>query len=105
MNNADLPLRKTLCGTCPFKEGSPYAELAADLIASGVGRICHSTGSNGIHAKTGLPDHLCRGARDAWQEMLTANGFLAEATDAAWDAKRVEMGMKPTIVKDPAKER
>lgn len=100
----NLPLRKTMCATCPFKPGSKYAELAPSLTASALNqasRICHSTGSNAIHHKTGKKPHLCRGARDVQLDVMAAMSVIAAPTDEAWNAQRVEIGMKPTLVKDP----
>ena len=94
-----------MCGTCPFRKGSPYAYLAADLAESAMSkasRICHSTGSNNaIKKRTGKPPHLCRGARDVQLEAMAALGAIDEPTDEAWNKKRVEIGMKATVVKDP----
>jgi hypothetical protein len=93
-----MPVNKTMCDTCPFREGSPYAYLAADLRLSALGqssRICHSTGSNNaINRRTGKPAALCRGARDIQLKVFHAIGFLSEPTDAAWTAKCREMGIE-----------
>ena len=100
------PLRKTMCKTCPFRDGSPYERLREGLTASALNeasRICHSTGSsNGINRRTGKPPHLCRGARDVQLSVMCALKVIEDATDEAWNAKRVEMGMEPTTVKDPS---
>jgi|SRR5579864_1534078 len=107
--NRDLPVRKSMCQTCPFRPGSPYAFLAGELTASALtesSRVCHSTGgNNAIHKRTGLKPHLCRGARDRQIKMFFALGFIAAPTDAAWNEKRVEMGMKPNVIQDPEKKR
>lgn len=99
------PLRKTMCATCPFRPGSKYAFLAADLAESALtnsSRICHSTGSdNAINKRTGIEPHLCRGARDVQLEAFTVPGLLDEPTDEAWNAARVRIGMEPTVVADP----
>jgi hypothetical protein len=90
------PLLKAMCATCPFKEGSPYAYLAPDLTASALteaSRICHSTGSNAIHHRTGKKPALCRGARDVQLQVFARMGFIAEATDEAWEAKCKEMNI------------
>ena len=101
----DYPLRKSMCSTCPFRDGSPYENLRPALTESALNeasRICHSTGrNNGINKRTGKPPHLCRGARDVQLRMMFALRVIDAPTDEAWDAKRVEMGMKPTTVKDP----
>lgn len=60
-----IPIMPAMCATCPFREGSPYADLAHDLTVSALterSRICHSTGSNAINYRTGKPSKLCRGA-------------------------------------------
>ena len=100
----DIPLRATKCATCPFLPGSKYAHLAGDLAKSAMkegSRICHSTGSNAINHRTGKPPHLCRGSRDVQNAMMCGAGVIDDVTDEAWNAKRVEMGMKPMEVKDP----
>jgi hypothetical protein len=67
-------------------------------------RICHSTGNdNGINKRTGLPEHVCRGARDLQLEFFASLGVIAEPTDEAWNDTRVDMGMKPQIISDPKK--
>lgn len=101
------PLRETMCSTCPFKEESKYACLKDHLAKSAeteASRVCHSTGSNGIHKRTGLKPHLCRGARDVQLKKMFELGVIDAPTDEAWNAKRVEIGMKPTVVKDPEKK-
>jgi hypothetical protein len=92
-------VRKTQCATCPFREGSQYAELRGRLEQSALSegsRICHSTGSNAIHYRTGKKPKLCRGARDLQLRFFHSIGFLKEPTDKCWDAKWREMkkGMK-----------
>lgn len=85
-----------ICATCPFRKWSKYSALAGYLAKSalsGSSRICHSTGSNAINHHTGKPELLCRGARNVQLEMFKAIGFISEATDAAWDAKCLEMGL------------
>jgi hypothetical protein len=104
MNSRDMPLRETKCATCPFKAGSKYACLANDLAASAMteaSRICHSTGTNAIHRRTGKKPHLCRGARDLQLNLMAALKVISEPTDEAWNEQRVKIGMKPTVVKDP----
>jgi hypothetical protein len=100
----NYPLRKTKCATCPFRPGSKYACLANDLAASAMNegsRICHSTGSNGIHKRTGIKSHLCRGARDVQLQVMFSLKVITAPTDEAWNAQREAIGMKPTEVKDP----
>lgn len=103
--NANLPLRKTMCATCPFRAGSPTAYLAADLAASAISeasRICHSTGSNNaFHRQTGLPEHICRGARDVQLRFMAAAGVIDAPTDDAWNEARTRIGMAETVVRDP----
>jgi hypothetical protein len=94
MNRRALPLLKTMCATCPFREGSKYETLRSDLALSALttaSRICHSTGSNAINAQTGKPSALCRGARDVQLDYFRRIGFIAEATDEAWAAKLEEV--------------
>ena len=108
MRKSDLPLRKTKCATCPFRAGSPTAYLAADLAASAMteaSRICHSTGSkNAFHVRTGLPSHICRGARDVQLSFMATAGVIDAPTDEAWNSARARIGMKPTAIKDPRRK-
>lgn len=94
-----MPVNKTMCATCPFRDGSPYAYLRPDLETSALtesSRICHSTGSNNaINRRTGKPAALCRGARNAQLEMFYRLGFLSSPTDEAWTAKCAEIGIEP----------
>lgn len=89
--NCGLPLLTEMCGTCPFRPGSKYENLAPELAASAMksgSRICHSTGANnGINHRTGKPPALCRGVRDVQLAYLAAKGFLEAATDEAWTKK------------------
>jgi hypothetical protein len=77
-----------MCGTCPFREGSPYSYLRDDLARSALtctSRICHQTGSrNAINARTGKPARLCRGARDVQLQHFHRIGVIPEPTDQAW---------------------
>jgi hypothetical protein len=78
---------KTMCATCPFREGSKYASLAPSLTLSALSeasRICHSTGTNAIGGKTGKPSRICRGARNIQIRMFVSMGLLNEPTDEAW---------------------
>lgn len=89
-----LPVNKEMCGTCPFREGSPYGYLQGTLVASALteaSRICHSTGRSVIYKKTSKPSVICRGARDRQLNYLARIGFLREASDAAWDEKWREL--------------
>lgn len=93
-----LPVVRVQCATCPFRKGSKYKYLAADLSISALAeasRICHSTGANNaINRRTGIKPQLCRGARDVQLQFFAGIGFIANATDEAWDAKCKEMGIK-----------
>jgi hypothetical protein len=89
-----MPVQLEMCATCPWRHGSPHANRVAGLSISALNdgsRICHSTGSNGIHRRTGKPERLCRGARDLQLRWFAAIGFLPEPTDAAWAAKLREI--------------
>jgi hypothetical protein len=100
-----MKLRKTMCATCPFREGVPkkYAELRTALGMSALSqasRICHSTGKdNAFHRDTGKPEALCRGARNLQLHYLAAIGFLSAPTDEAWNTKCAEMGIQPNSCK------
>lgn len=92
-----LPVMKSKCATCPFRDGSPYAYLAAGLAESALSdssRICHSTGSNNaINKRTGKKPMFCRGARDLQLRFFATIGFISEPTDKAWEAKCKELGI------------
>lgn len=92
-----LPVCAAMCATCPFRPGSPYANLADGLAESALNersRICHSTGSNnGINKRTGKPPRLCRGARDIQLQYYAAIKFIESPTDEAWDKKCKEMNL------------
>lgn len=96
----EMPIQRAMCPTCPFRPGVPakYARLApmiANSAASEATRICHSTGkNNAFHKDTGKPERVCRGARDIQLQLFHRLGFIAAATDAAWEAKCIEMGLK-----------
>lgn len=105
-DNKDIPVRLTMCGTCPFKEGSKYSYLREDLAEKSMteGRICHSTGSgNAINDETGFEDHICRGSRDIQLRMFNGIGLLSEPTDKAWNDLRVKIGMNPQVIKNPTR--
>ena len=94
MKPHETPIQKVMCATCPFRKGSKYRWLAGDIAVSALteaGRICHSTGSTGFRGDTGIPDKLCRGARNLQLAYFYALGFLPAATDEAWAAKWKEM--------------
>lgn len=91
------PINKSMCPTCPWNPGSPYAHLREHLETRALGhesRLCHSTGSNAINENTGIPERLCRGARDSQLQFLHAIRFLSAPTDAAWTQKCREMGIE-----------
>ncbi len=91
-----LPVCKKMCGSCPFRGGSKYAELTPMLIEDAIhnnSRICHSTGTNALNGETGKPDLICRGARDVQLQVFAAQGFIDAPTDEAWDRKAEEMGI------------
>jgi len=93
------------CGSCPFRTGG-YTEVA-DLLAiravTEATPICHSTGISGVvpmSKKITRKNLACRGARDVALAWFAAQGFIAEATDEAWNAKAKEMGLPvllPTV--------
>ncbi len=94
-NDSNLPLLKSMCATCPFRPGSPYAGLANDLAAHAMtkaSRICHSTGTSAIKGNTGKPEKLCRGARNVQLHAFHSMGVIEAATDEAWQKKRDELG-------------
>lgn len=91
-----VPVRHTMCATCPFRPGSEFESLAGYLAQSAISegnRICHSTGTSAIHGRTGKRSAICRGARNIQLKLFFGMGFLTEATDASWDAKMKECGL------------
>ena len=108
MSTDHLPVRKTNCKTCPFTPGSPTEFLRADLELSArteASRICHSTGANNaFHARTGLPKHICRGARDIQLEQFHQLGVIAAPTDDAWNDAREEYGLPRQVIADPVRK-
>lgn len=87
-----------MCATCPFREGSPYAELQGLLAESALteaSRVCHSTGGkNAIHPNgTGKPPLLCRGTRDIQLKAMAALGVISAPTDEAWEAACTARGI------------
>lgn len=88
------PVLKTMCATCPFREGSQYAFLSEALsisAATEASRVCHNTATSAISGRTGKPPMLCRGARDLQLRMFAAMGFIESATDESWEKKCREM--------------
>ena len=91
------PVQPQMCATCPWRDRSPHAHLVPTLEHSALSeasRVCHSTGSNAINARTGKPEMLCRGARNTQLQVLHAMGFLDAPTDAAWSRKCQQLGIK-----------
>ncbi len=103
------PVRKTMCPTCPFRPGTKYDYLRADLERSAMtqgSRVCHSTGAdNAINQRTGFPEHICRGARDVQLDQFKNIGFITEATDAAWNDAREKFGFPRQVIQDPVTPR
>lgn len=100
-NQTSTPVRAKMCATCPFRPGSPYADLAPTLAASAIteaSRICHSTGSSAINYRTGKPPALCKGARNVQIDFLYNLGFLTATTDEAWSARCREMGLPEPVI-------
>lgn len=92
-----MPINRAMCTTCPWRPGSPHADLRGYLEERAFAhesRICHNTGLSPFTGPTGKPKRLCRGARDAQLNLLHRMGFLAAPTDAAWAAKCREMGIQ-----------
>lgn len=87
-------VQREMCGTCPFRAGSPWMGLAGYLeeraLTTG-NRICHSTGTSSICGRTNKAELVCRGARDRQLAFFHAVGFLSEPTDAAWAARCEEL--------------
>lgn len=81
-----MPLLKTMCGTCPWRDDSPYAALKPELQMTllSCSRECHCTGTNAIGGRTGKPAALCRGARNDQLKMMHTMGVIAAPTDEAW---------------------
>lgn len=91
----DMQVQPEMCATCPFREGSPYANLAPELAVSALrdcSRVCHCTGrDNAIHRRTGKAPMLCRGARDVQLKYFANTGYIETPTDSAWDKKAQEL--------------
>lgn len=85
-----MKVRKTMCDTCPFREGAMLEHLRPYLTGASLesSRICHQTGSNNaIHHTTGKRSQICRGSRDFQLGIFYALGFLDAPTDKEWDRK------------------
>lgn len=91
-NVKNSPVMKKRCPTCPFKhehEGQiEVANMVRHRCMTEASQICHHPA---LHGKE--QTKLCRGARDYQLEMFHKMGFIEEPTDAAWAAKRKELGM------------
>jgi hypothetical protein len=87
-----LPVNTTTCSTCPFAQTHVGAialqSTIVERMLSGGSQICHGTEGPGRE-----PRSLCRGARDRMLMLFYRMGFIDEATDECWDAKREEVGV------------
>ena len=94
-----MPVRTTMCASCPYREGSPTEFLKLTLLEnqlnpqSGHTTICHSTGNNPTIKAVNVPEKLCRGARDFQIKLFHSIGFIDAPTEEAWNAKRRELGV------------
>lgn len=83
-----IPIRPTMCATCPYRPGSPYADLQDTLTLSAISetsRVCHNTGGpNAVNKKPGKPARICRGSRDIQLKVMFAFKIIEAPTDAAW---------------------
>lgn len=96
-----LPVKRSMCATCPWQVNSPYKGLVDYLTKSATTeatRICHSTGSSAIHRRTGKPSAACKGAREitlrAWHRM----GFIEAPTEDAWAKKCLALNIRNGIL-------
>ena len=83
-----LPVRETMCATCPWRPGSkaaPLEEILTERILNEASHICHSTGSNNaFNKRTGKPPMICRGGRNVQLQVMFALGVIKAPTDEAW---------------------
>lgn len=85
---------KKQCSTCVFaknEDGSWLNPVLAKLVEGRMwscSQVCHHPSLFGRRET-----HLCRGTRDRHIEIFHRMGFLEEPTDAAWEAKRKELGV------------
>ena len=96
MSKPTTKLRKTMCATCPWRKGSPYAFLKETLKESALtqrNRICHCTGSSAIHRRTGKPEAVCRGARQEQLQHFHKLGVIEAPPDEAWAKARERCGL------------
>lgn len=91
-----LEPRPTMCATCPWREGSPYAYLRPALEEDSARhtRICHSTGNNAINPRTGKLSMACRGSRNFQLDLMYGLGMIKAPTDEAWEEKCQELGIR-----------
>lgn len=84
------PVRKTMCPSCPFREGGDR-ELAArvlDRTLFKASQICHHPV---LH---GAKEHeLCRGARNEQLTLLHRMRLIDAPTDEAFTRKSKELGV------------
>lgn len=108
------PTMPQMCGTCPFRDGSPYESLRPDLTISALtegNRECHSTGTNAIGGRTGKSPRTCRGAREIQLRHFHTAGVLSAPTDECWAAtleqlrSRKVSKTKTMSIKAPSKPR
>lgn len=87
------PVMPAMCGTCPFRKGSPYAYLREYLTESATGttRICHQTGKSAIQRTSKVKPHACRGTRNFQLALMHTMGVIDAPTDEAWTRKVDEM--------------
>ncbi|SRR6266511_1564063 len=95
-NNQPLPVRKTHCKTCPFRDDGQGWTHVRDLLAlralTEATPICHSTGKALVrHNRERLKAHACRGARNLQLQFFHAVGFISSPTDEAWSRKLAEI--------------
>lgn len=94
-----MPVLKRMCKTCPFRvnakpEHAAVRGVLIERILSTASHICHSTGgNNAFNRTTGNQPALCRGARNLQLKAFASIGFIAAPTDAAWNAKCLEMNL------------
>jgi hypothetical protein len=94
MKASKLPIRQTMCATCPFRDtGWTHVRdfLQHRALTEG-SPICHSTG-NALVKRQGK-SHICRGARNFQIDFFYRIGFLTEPTDAAWNEKLAQLKTK-----------
>jgi hypothetical protein len=84
------PVRKSMCSSCPFREGGDR-ELAARVLKRTLfkaSQICHHPALEG-----GKEHELCRGARNEQLNILYHMKILPAPTDAAFTAMSIELGV------------